>query len=65
MTEKQLVFYLVDYEIKGAWWTGYIRHPKLQELAGRYFAWKVLRKFARQKQSNLIKLKLKTYVKHS
>lgn len=38
---------LLKYEIYSAWWTGFALPKVLQELAAKYFAWKVTRKYAR------------------
>lgn len=38
---------ILDYEIKSSWWASSISNPYLQDLASRYFAWKVRRKYGR------------------
>ena len=38
---------IIDYEIKSSWWASLVSNPYLQDLAGRYFAWKVKRKYGR------------------
>lgn len=35
------------YEIAASWWAEHISNKWLQEIAGRYFAWKVRRKWNR------------------
>jgi hypothetical protein len=42
---------ILDYEVHSSWWAGYISNPRLQFLAGTYFAWKVRRKYRRYKVS--------------
>lgn len=41
----------IQYEIRSSWWACYIGNPFLQDLSGRYFAWKTKRKFNRFKKS--------------
>lgn len=38
------------YEIRASWWASWVSNPFLQDLASRYFAWKVRRKFGRYQQ---------------
>jgi hypothetical protein len=40
----------LSYEIRASWWANRVSNPFLQDLAGRYFAWKVRRKFGRYQQ---------------
>jgi hypothetical protein len=39
------------YEAHASWWAGYMFGDFLQSLAGKYFAWKVNRKYARYSKS--------------
>lgn len=34
---------ILHYEIARAWWTQFVSIPWMQDLAGRYFAWKAKR----------------------
>lgn len=43
--EKKIVF--VKYEIYSSWWAGLVSNRWLQELAAKYYAWKVERKIKR------------------
>lgn len=43
ITQKQALL----YEARASWWASWISNPFLQDLASRYFAWKVRRKFGR------------------
>jgi hypothetical protein len=52
LTVKELQHVILDYEISASWWASYVSNDTLQNLASRYFAWKVNRKIGR-----LIKLK--------
>lgn len=36
-----------DYEIRGTWWVGFIWFTWGQNLAAKYFAWKVRKKYNR------------------
>ena len=38
---------ILHYEVAKAWWPAYVSNPVLQELAGRWFAWKAKRITAR------------------
>lgn len=42
---------LLDYEIRASVWAPWIRIRWMQDLAGRYFAWKVRRKYSRWQAS--------------
>jgi len=43
---------MLDYEMSASsWWVSMISNPTLQILTGKYFAWKVKRKFAKLKAS--------------
>jgi len=50
---KPLSIFL-DYEISSSWWASWIGWNWGQELAGKYFAWKVKRKYARYKQRKAV-----------
>lgn len=41
----------LDYEIRSSWWASWIGCEWGQRLAGKYFAWKVKRKYVRYKES--------------
>lgn len=43
------------YEIHSHWFAGKIKNTFLQELMGKYFAWKVRRKYNRYLRSMLMK----------
>lgn len=43
----ELAELLLEYEISASWWAQYISNDWLQELASRYFTWKVRRKMSR------------------
>lgn len=45
------LYVFLDYEIRSSWWACWIGWNWAQELAGKYFAWKVRVKYARYKQS--------------
>lgn len=49
---------ILDYEIRASWWAPSVSHPWLQELTGRYFAWKVKRKYGRWMLSRIEKAAL-------
>lgn len=52
--KTKLKIWLVNYEIRATWWAYFIARTsnvKLQELIGKYFAWKVERKFSRLMES--------------
>ncbi len=51
---------ILDYEVAASWWVEWISLPFLQELASKYFAWKVNRKYARY----LRMLERKRFVAH-
>lgn len=38
---------ILDYEIRASWWAHLIGNDRIQDVAARYFAWKVRRKYAR------------------
>ncbi len=50
---------LLDYEIRASWWAMLIGFSFGYELAGKYFAWKTSRKYARYKQSKIWEQRLK------
>lgn len=54
MTDQELRKFLIEYEVKSSWWTKYISFDWMQELAARYFAWKVERKIARLNKNRAI-----------
>jgi hypothetical protein len=37
----------LDYEIRSSWWACWISNDILQTVSGKYFAWKVNRKYMR------------------
>lgn len=43
-TKEDLNIFL-EYEIAGSYFTGFISSNWIQEIMGKYFAWKVKRKF--------------------
>jgi len=45
----ELSFFL-EYEIGSSWWASWIGWDWGQKLSGKYFVWKVKRKYARYKQ---------------
>jgi hypothetical protein len=53
--EKGILEVLVRYEVGSSWWAGYISNKYLQDLAVKYFAKKVSRKWI--KLNKTIKLK--------
>lgn len=57
MKDKNILDFL-DYEIRSSWWASWIGWDWGQELSGKYFAWKVKRKYARYKHSKMIQMKL-------
>jgi hypothetical protein len=50
---ERSIHYFLDYEIRSSWWASWIGWNWLQELSGKYFAWKVRRKYARYEQSKM------------
>lgn len=44
---------IIDYEIKSSWWASSVSNPYLQDLGGKYFAWKVKRKYGRYKLNKM------------
>ena len=38
---------ILNYEVRSSWWAPWISWAPLQEISGRYFAWKVRRKYRR------------------
>lgn len=46
-TQKYSMRDFLDYEIRSSWWASSISWNWAQDLAGRYFAWKVKRKYSR------------------
>jgi hypothetical protein len=48
--EKELKSVILDYEVKASWWANWISCKYGHSLAGKYFAWKVCRKFKRWKR---------------
>jgi NTP pyrophosphatase (non-canonical NTP hydrolase) len=49
--ENKFIQILLQYEIRSSWWASYISNPYLQDLSGKYFAWKVIRKYKRYTES--------------
>lgn len=45
-TNHELLMFLARYEISASWWATLLPSP-FHEALGRYFAWKVGRKFGR------------------
>ena len=37
----------IKYEVRSSWWAGFCTGDKLSTLAGKYFEWKVRRKYNR------------------
>lgn len=37
----------LEYEVRSSWWSGFVCIGFLQELAARYYTWKVSRKMRR------------------
>lgn len=46
MLKKSNLVDLCEYEIMSSWWTGFVSWGWLQNIVGKYFAWKTQRKFA-------------------
>lgn len=59
MRRKQETDFLIDYEVRGTWWAQLISLTPLQNLAAKYFAAKVRRKYNRMEKSFQIQRKLK------
>lgn len=38
---------LLRYEVVSSWWACYVSFPLGQKLVGKYFAWKIRRKYRR------------------
>lgn len=38
---------ILDYEVRSSWWASLVSNYYLQKLSGRYFAWKIKRKYNR------------------
>ncbi len=51
----------LDYEIRSSWWASWIGWNWGQELSGKYFAWKTIRKYARYKQSKVWEQRIKNF----
>lgn len=51
---------VLDYEIRSSWWASWIGWNWGQELAGKYFAWKTTKKYARYNYSKIIEKKINT-----
>lgn len=51
MTDYELKVFLVQYEIRSAWWLDYFMFNTLQSFWAKYFAQKVERKFKKFKES--------------
>ena len=47
----RIAVFICDYEVRSSWWASLISNKTLQDWAGKYFAWKVGRKFRRWQQS--------------
>lgn len=45
------LYQLLDYEIRASWWASWISARWMQNLAGKYYGWKVCRKYRRYKWS--------------
>lgn len=52
----------LDYEIRSSWWASWISIGWMQELSGKYFAWKTSRKVARYKASKVWEQRVKNYL---
>ena len=44
---KFTIFECLDYEINSSWWAKDLDYEWMREFSGRYFAWKVKRKYKR------------------
>lgn len=53
------LFTFLDYEIRSSWWASLISWEWGQNLAGKYFAWKAIRKYTRYKKSKMWKQRVK------
>lgn len=53
---------ILDYEIRASWWAGWVGITPLQDLAGKYFAWKVRRKYARWVASRDMGRRVKAHI---
>ena len=51
----------LDYELRSSWWACWIGWNWGQKLAGKYFAWKTIRKYERYKQSKIWEQRIKDY----
>ena len=52
-TEQDLLNFILDYEIRSSTWAPYISIKWMQKIAGKYFCWKVRRKFKMYKKSKI------------
>lgn len=60
LADKPLLVFL-DYEIRSSWWASWIGWDWGQKLAGKYFAWKTNRKYARYKRSKMWERRIKNF----
>lgn len=51
----------LDYEIRSSWWASWVGIGWVQQLAGRYFAWKTKRKYVRYRQTKVWEQRIKAY----
>jgi hypothetical protein len=62
LSDSPLLFFL-EYEVKSSRWAYLIGWDWLQKISGRYFAWKVSRKYARYKQAMIQEEIVSQYIK--
>lgn len=60
-TSESEINFLLNYEVRSSWWACYISWEWAQKLSSSYFAWKVSRKYARYKESQLRKYLIKNH----
>ena len=57
--DKNNISDYLDYEIRSSWWACWIGWDWGQAIAGKYFAWKTKRKYARYKYSKRLEKLIK------
>lgn len=57
MERKVSINQALDYEIRGSFWASSINSRRLQNLAAKYYTWKVSRKHSRYTKSQLAERK--------
>lgn len=51
---------ILHYEVASSWWAGFISSDLGHTLVGKYYAWKVRRKFARYERHMKVRVYLKS-----